>query len=38
MKPKEDFNNCYSEEETSSRVPNDGREELNIEPIDWDDM
>lgn len=26
------------EEETSSRVPNDGREELNIEPLDWDDM
>ena len=30
--------NYYNEEETSSRIPNDGREEIDIEPINWDDM
>ncbi len=38
MKPKEDFDNYYNEEETSSSIPNDGREEIDIEPINWDDM
>lgn len=38
MKPKEDFSNYYNEETTLQRIPNDGLEEINIEPIDWDDM
>ncbi len=38
MKPKENINNNYNKEETFYKVPNDGREEIDIEPIDWDDM
>lgn len=38
MKPKEDIDNYYNEEDNSSRVPNDGREEIDIEPINWDCM
>ena len=34
----EDSDNYYNEENTPSRIPNDGREELDIEPIDWDYM
>lgn len=34
----EDTDNYYNEEETTTRIPNDGREELDIEPLDWDDM
>ena len=35
MKDSEDY---YNEEDSPRRVPNDGLEEINIEPIDWDDM
>ncbi len=35
MKEPEDY---YNEEIPIKRIPNDGREELYIEPIDWDDM
>lgn len=35
---KKEPDNYYNEEEDSSRIPNDGREELDIEPINWDDM
>ena len=38
MKHKEDIDNCYNEEDSPRRIPNDGREELDIDPIDWDDM
>ena len=34
-KESEDY---YNEETLIQRVPNDGREEINIEPIDWDDL
>ena len=33
-----DTDNYYNEEETTYRIPNDGREELDIEPLNWDDM
>ena len=35
MKETEDY---YNEEDSPRKIPNDGREELDIEPIDWDDM
>lgn len=35
MKESEDY---YNEEDTPSHIPNDGREEVDIEPINWDDM
>ena len=38
MKHKEDIDNCYNEEDSPRRIPNDGREEIDIEPINWDDM
>ena len=38
MKPKDYFDNYYNEEEIPSRIPNDGREEIDIEPLDWDDI
>lgn len=38
MKPKKDSEDYYNEEDSHRRVPNDGLEEINIEPIDWDDM
>ena len=28
----------YNEEDSTRRIPNDGREEIDIEPLDWDDM
>lgn len=34
-KYSDDYNN---EEFDSRKVPNDGIEEINIEPIDWDDL
>lgn len=34
MKHKEDIDDCYNEESTSRCIPNDGLEELDIEPID----
>lgn len=37
MKSK-DLEDYYNEETPIQRVPNDGLEEINIEPIDWDDM
>ena len=38
MKQSNDNIDVYNEEDSSSRIPNDGREEINIEPINWDDM
>ena len=35
MKESEDY---YNEEPTIQQVPNDGKEEIDIEPIDWDDI
>ena len=35
MKESEDY---YNEETHIERVPDDGNEEIQIEPIDWDDM
>lgn len=35
MKEAEDY---YNEETNCNKVPNDGIEELDIEPIDWDCM
>lgn len=35
---KKDSEDYYNEEPTLHSIPNDGREEINIEPIDWDDM
>lgn len=35
MKESEDY---YNEETPIQRVPNDGLEEINIEPINWDDI
>ena len=35
MKESEDY---YNEEDSPSRVPDDGLEEIDIEPIDWDCM
>ena len=34
---KED-NISYNEEHTSNRVPDDGLEEIEIEPINWNDI
>lgn len=33
-----DVDNYYNEEEDSNKSPNDGREYIDIEPIDWEDM
>ena len=38
MKQSDDNIDVYNEEDTPRRIPNDGLEEINIEPIDWDDM
>ena len=38
MKHKEDIDNCYNEEHTIIRVPDDGLEEIEIEPINLNDM
>lgn len=35
MKESEDY---YNEEPPIKHIPNDGREELDIEPINWDDI
>lgn len=35
MKESEDY---YNEETYVEHVPDDGNEEIDIEPIDWDDM
>ena len=34
-KTSEDY---YNEESTIKHIPNDGIEEVSIEPIDWDNM
>ena len=34
----EEIDNIYNEENNNLRIPNDGREEIIIEPINWDDM
>lgn len=33
-----DNDNVYNEENSPRKLPNDGREEIDIEPLDWDDM
>ena len=33
-----DTDNYYNEEDSPRKLSNDGLEELNIEPINWDDM
>ena len=38
MKPKKDSEDYCNKEDSPRRVPNDGREEIDIEPIDWDCM
>ena len=38
MKHKEDIDDCCNEEDIPLRKPNDGFEEIDIEPIDWDDL
>lgn len=38
MKQSDDNIEVYNEESPIKRIPNDGREELDIEPINWDDM
>ena len=38
MKHSEDIDDCYNEESTPRRIPNDGREEIDFEPLEWDDM
>ena len=35
---KKESEDYYNEEDSSRSVPNDGLEEINIEPIDWDDI
>ena len=32
------MDNYYNEESDDNHQPNDGHEELDIEPINWDDM
>lgn len=34
----EDIDNIYNEETPLQRIPNDGLEEIDIEPLDWDDI
>lgn len=38
MKDDRQLDNVYDDEEYPIRVSNDGREELDIEPLDMDDM
>lgn len=38
MKHREKEDNYYNEESNNRRIPNYGREELDIEPLDWSDM
>ena len=38
MKQSDDNIDVYNEEDSTRRIPNDGREEIDIEPLDWDDM
>ena len=38
MKQSDDNIDVYNEEPSIKRIPNDGREELDIEPINWDDI
>jgi hypothetical protein len=38
MKQSDDNIDVYNEEPSIKRIPNDGREEIDIEPIDWDCM
>ena len=38
MKQSDDNIDVYNEETPIQRVPNDGLEEINIEPINWDDI
>lgn len=35
---KRESEDYYNEETYVERVPDDGNEEIDIEPIDWDDM
>lgn len=36
MKKSKEIDNVYNEEDNSTHIPNDGLEEIDIEPIDWD--
>ena len=38
MKQSDNNIDIYNEESTIKRIPNDGREEIDIEPTDWDDI
>lgn len=38
MKQSDNNIDIYNEEIPIKCIPNDGREEINIEPINWDDM
>lgn len=38
MKQSDDNIDIYNEEPTIKRIPNDGIESIDIEPIDWDDI
>ena len=38
IKLMKEFEDGYNEEDSPLRIPNDGREELDIEPINWDDI
>lgn len=38
MKHKEDIDNYYNEDDSPRRIPNDGLEEIDIEPLNWDDI
>ena len=38
MKHSEHIDDCYNEEPPLRRIPNDGLEEIDFEPINWDDM
>ena len=38
MSKRNNIDDCYNEEPTPRRIHNDGREEIDFEPLDWDDM
>lgn len=38
MKHKDNNDDFYDDEDKPRRLPDDGREEIDIEPLDWDDM
>lgn len=34
----EDIDNYYNEDNDDKSIPNDGKEELDISPLDWNDI